>query len=278
VANVIDMARHAGVDAIWANVQGNQLPQRVDVRNKTGQDVAGQFSTELGIGQYGITVLDHANGMATFAAGGKRADAHFVRSVTQGGDTVYTEKLAQSEVGLDQEQIDELDWTLQKVAASQLNNGWDVCGKTGTWQHGNSTTDNAHTWMVGYTRALAAAVWLGTTDGAALINKDGGHDVFGANYPGAIWRQFMTQALAALKLDPKKYRFEAPKFPNDQSSPSPSTSPSPAPSGSSPSPSGKPSPSGSRSRSPRPSGSPSPSSVKPTPPPQAVRQNGLGGP
>ncbi len=280
VGNVIDMAKHSGIDSLWANVPDNPLPRRVDLTATTGPAVAGQFSTEVGIGQYGVTVLDHANGMATFAAGGKRADAHFVRQVTQGGDTVYSEHVALSEVGLDQEQIDELDWTLQKVTASQLNNGWDVAGKTGTWQHGNSTTDNAHTWMVGYTRALAAAVWLGTTDGAALVTKDGGHDVFGANYPGAIWRQFMTQALAALKLDPNKYRFEAPKFPNDQPSPAPSpseTTPSPTPSAPSPSPScpdtgcPSPSPSRSRSRSPKPSVSPSlPGGTLPPagPPPQ----------
>jgi membrane peptidoglycan carboxypeptidase len=265
VGNVLDMARHAGVDSMWANVAGRNQPVRVDLRDKNGQDVAGQFSTEVGIGQYGITVLDHANGMATFAAGGKRAQAHFVKSVTHAGDTVYAEKIAPSEVGLDQEKIDELNWTLQKVTASQLNNGWDVAGKTGTWQFGNSTTENAHTWMVGYTRALAAAVWLGTTDGGPLVTRDGGHDVFGANYPGAIWRQFMTQALAAMKLDPNKYRFEAPKFPNDVPSTSPTPNPSPPPSPTSPSPSTscpagecpKPSPSGSRSRSPRPSISPS---------------------
>jgi membrane peptidoglycan carboxypeptidase len=277
VANVIDMAKHAGIDAIWANQPGKPLPVRVDLRDKTGQDVAGQFSTELGIGQYGVTVLDHANGMASFAAGGKRADAHFVRQVTKGNDTVYAEHIAPSELGLDQEQIDELNWTLQKVDASKLNNGWDVAGKTGTWQYGTSTTENSHTWMVGYTRALAAAVWLGTTDGGPLTTKNGGHDVFGASYPGAIWRQFMTQALAALKLDPNKYRFEAPKFPNDQPSPSPSPSEpstSPSPSEVSPSPScsrgpdcPRPSPSGSRSRSPKPTGSPS-KSPPPTPPTQ----------
>ncbi|TML31593.1 MAG: penicillin-binding protein [Actinobacteria bacterium] len=270
VANVIDMAKHAGVDSIWANQPGQALPVRVDLREKSGQDVAGQFSTEVGIGQYGITVLDHANGMATFAAGGKRADTHFVRSVTQGTDTVYTERIVANDVGLDQEQIDELNWTLSKVEASKLNNGWDVCGKTGTWQYGN-TPANAHTWMVGYTRALAAAAWLGTTDGGPLIAKDGNQNVFGANYPGAIWRQFMTQALAALKLDPNKYRFEAPKWPDESSStgPGPTTTPSPGPSGPSPSPSCPPadcpktSPSPSRSK-PKPTVSPSLPSPKPT--------------
>jgi membrane peptidoglycan carboxypeptidase len=273
VANVIDMAKHAGVDSMWANVAGNSRSVRVDLRSKSGQEVAGQFSTEVGIGQYGITVLDHANGMATFAAGGKRVDAHFVRSVTRGGEQVYGEKIAASDVGLDQEQIAELDWTLSKVEAAKLNNGWDSAGKTGTWQYGNSTTENSNAWMVGYTRALAAAVWLGTTDGAPLTTTDGSHSVFGANYPGPIWRQFMTKALAAMKLDPDKYRFDAPKWP-DEPSPSPSLSPSPSPS---PSPSRSPScppadcPKPSGSPSPSRSGKPSPSrSVKTPPPPPLV--------
>ena len=30
--------------------------------------------------------------------------------------------------------------------------------------------------MVGYTRALAAAVWLGTTDGKALVTKNGSYE------------------------------------------------------------------------------------------------------
>src|SRR5206468_4836881 len=64
-ANVIDMARKAGIDAMWTDLGG-----RVDLRNRAGKDLLTSskptFSTELGIGQYGVTVLDHANGMATF--------------------------------------------------------------------------------------------------------------------------------------------------------------------------------------------------------------------
>jgi membrane peptidoglycan carboxypeptidase len=272
VPNVIDMAKHAGVDSIWANESGNPRPVRIDLRDKTGQDVAGKFSTEVGIGQYGITVLDHANGMATFAAGGKRVDAHFVRSVTRGGEQVYAEKIATNDVGLDQEQINELNWTLSKVEAAKLNNGWDSAGKTGTWQHGNSTTENSNAWMVGYTRALAAAVWLGTTDGKPLITTGGSTQVFGASYPGPIWRQFMVRTLAAMKLDPNKYRFEAPKWPDEAPSESPSpapTTPSPSPSHPKPScpPAGCPSPSGSPSGSKSPKPSVSPSNPK-TPPPK----------
>jgi membrane peptidoglycan carboxypeptidase len=63
--------------------------------------------------------------------------------------------------------------------------------------------------MVGYTGALASAVWLGTTDGTALVTREG-EDVFGSTHAAAIWRQFMTQALAALGLDPGEYRFRPP--------------------------------------------------------------------
>ena len=214
-AKVIDMATRAGVDSMWANEQGNPKPKRIELRGHPGTEVARHFSTEVGIGQYGITVQDNANGMATFAAGGKRADAHFVRSVTKGDARVHGEQLVQTDVGLDQEAINQLNWTLSRVRAAKLGNGWDSAGKTGTWQAGQSTTQNLHTWMVGYTGALAAAVWLGTDDGKPLKTKDGSYDVFGATGPAPIWRQFMERATAALKLDPDKYRFATPKFPQD---------------------------------------------------------------
>jgi membrane peptidoglycan carboxypeptidase len=275
-AKVIDMATRAGVDSMWANEKGNPQPKRVELRGHPGEETAGHFSTEAGIGQYGITVADHANGMATFAAGGKRADTHFVRSVEKGDERVFEERLVQTDVGLDQEAIDQLDWTLRRVKAAKLDNGWDSAGKTGTWQAGQSTTQNVHTWMVGYTGALAAAVWLGSTDGKPLKNKNGSYEVYGSTGPGPIWRQFMEQATAALKLDPDKYRFGAPKFPGETPSPTAPATPKPtdaqptptvrptcdpAPCGTT-SPTGKPTPT--QSSKPSPSRSPGPSR---TPPP-----------
>ncbi|MEU4481268.1 transglycosylase domain-containing protein [Micromonospora sp. NPDC023966] len=256
-AKVIDMAKRAGVESMWETVKGNPQPQRVDLRDKPAEEVAGRFSTEVGIGQYGISVLDHANGMATFAAGGKRADAHFVRSVTKGDEKVWSEQLKQTDLGLDQEAINQLDWTLRRVRAAKLDNGWDSAGKTGTWQAGQSTTQNVHTWMVGWTGALASAVWLGTTDGKPLQTKDGSYEVYGSTGPGPIWRQFMEQATAALKLDPDKYRFQDPAFPNDAPE---TTAPATPPATSSPTPSARPTPSATPSR---PSPSPT-SSERPT--------------
>jgi membrane peptidoglycan carboxypeptidase len=229
-ANVIDMASRAGIDSMWTDVPGPSEPARVDLRGTAGKDLvaasssatAGQFWTEVGIGQYGVTVLDHANGLATFAAGGKRARTHFVREVTKHGARVYAERNTQSDIGLSEQQVDELTWTLSQVPSAKLPNGWDAAGKTGTWQAGDSTTENAHTWMVGYTRALAVAVWLGTTDGEALTTKDGEHDVFGSTHPATIWRQFMIDATAALELDSRDGAFRTPAI---ATSPDPTVDP-----------------------------------------------------
>ncbi|WNM38422.1 transglycosylase domain-containing protein [Micromonospora halotolerans] len=250
-AKVIDMAKRAGVESMWETVKGNPQPQRVDLRTEPADEVARRFSTEVGIGQYGISVQDHANGMATFAAGGKRAEAHFVRSVTKGDEKVWGEQLKQTDLGLDQEAINQLDWTLRRVRAAKLDNDWDSAGKTGTWQAGQSTTQNVHTWMVGWTGALASAVWLGTTDGKPLRTTGGSYEVYGSTGPGPIWRQFMADATAALKLDPDKYRFAEPAFPDDAPE---TTTPTPPPATSSPTPSARPTPSTTPSRP-----SPSPS-------------------
>jgi len=205
VGNVIEMASRTGIDSMWTDRAGQPVPTRVDLRAPATRSVAAAsplpgtkalFSTEVAIGQYGVTVLDQANAMATFAAGGRRAAAHFVREVTKHGDRVYAEQLTQSDIGLSPAQVNELTWTLSQVPPAKLANGWAAAGKTGTWQAGTSTTDNAHTWMIGYTGGLAAAVWLGTTDGKALITSNGGHEVLGSTHAAAIWRQFMTDMTA----------------------------------------------------------------------------------
>jgi membrane peptidoglycan carboxypeptidase len=221
VGNVIEMAAKAGVDYMWANAPDQPAPVRTDLRGKPGAQLAPTFSTEVGIGQYGITVLDHSNGLATLAAGGKRAQAHFVRSVEHDGDRVYAEDLRQTDIGLAPEQIDDLNATLNKVTAGNFSKDWDAAGKTGTWQAGNSTEENAHTWMVGYTRAIAAAVWVGTTDGAALKTKNGRFDVYGYNYPGPIWQQFMAAVTKAMDFPKDLARFRKPKVTAAPTTPAP---------------------------------------------------------
>ena len=134
------MAHKAGIESMWSAVDGRSV--RVDLNATTSDELSRSFSTEVGIGQYGVTVADHANGLATLAAGGKRAPAHFVRSVTQDDEQVYGERTDQTDIGLTANQIDTLNFALSKVPTANLDNGWDTAGKTGTWQAGTSTTRN----------------------------------------------------------------------------------------------------------------------------------------
>lgn len=214
--NVIDMAQRAGIESMWTDRAGKGTPVRVDLQARTGLELVtptasakSMFTTEVGIGQYGITVLDHANGMATFAAGGERAQAHFVRAVYQHSTLVYAEQLVQSNIGITPDQVNALTNVLTQVPSAKLSNGWEAAGKTGTWEAANPTTANADTWMIGYTRSLAVAVWLGTKDGKALTMSNGSQAVYGSTHAAPIWRQFMMDATAAMGLDSRNENFPA---------------------------------------------------------------------
>jgi membrane peptidoglycan carboxypeptidase len=148
-----------------------------------------------------------------------------------------------------------------------------VASKTGTWEwKPTETNKNAHVWVVGYTKAIAAAAWLGTKSGSYLNPKDGySGNVFGNNYVGPIWHQFMTNATAMMfpNPDPSLLRFDGPGntgslMPDGAvPSPTPTTTQPPPP----PPPTNPPSPTNTPSTTP--TTAPTTSSPKPTksPPP-----------
>jgi membrane peptidoglycan carboxypeptidase len=228
-ANVLKTARDAGIDYMWDNVKNEKRDLR-GLKDMTGE-VPSHFSSELGIGQFKITVMDHANGVATLAASGNRADAHFVKTVLHDDKPVYGETIRPRSLGLSQQQVADLNYTLSKVETGRFSGSWDSAGKTGTWQKGTSTSLNSDVWTVGYTKALSAAVWVGTKDGAALKTKNGSTRVFGASYAGPIWQQFMRDAHEAMGLkgsDPK-YQFGQPAGTGVTEVPGAVGSPAPAP-------------------------------------------------
>ncbi len=63
-------------------------------------------------------------------------------------------------------------------------------GKTGT------TDDYADAWFCGYTPDLAAAVWVGHSEGRIPMRSVHGITVYGGTFPAQIWRRFMEKALA----------------------------------------------------------------------------------
>jgi membrane peptidoglycan carboxypeptidase len=162
VDSVVKMANDAGIDDLWT-VDG----KRVALASLS--QAFPTFDTEVGIGQYPVTVLDQANGMATFAAGGQRAGAHFVEKVMLDGATAYSETVSTRSIGLNPDQLADLTFAMSSPPpAGRLG----VASANGSWQAGPGPAASG-TWTVGFTTQLGIAVWVGTRDGTPLRTPTG---------------------------------------------------------------------------------------------------------
>ncbi|GIG87844.1 penicillin-binding protein [Plantactinospora endophytica] len=204
--NIVGMARQAGVTTMWTT--GGKGPEPVDLTKKKPEEVApSPFFHVVAYGQYPITVLDHANGLATLANRGKYNKAHFIVKIEQqdkqtgvwkkiGGEQIKPAQRIQADVA------DEVTSVLKKIPGANnhsLAGGRAAAGKTGTWQYGD-TKQNADAWMVGYTPEIATAVWIGSDNPKKpKILKAGGGDVSGGGLPADIWKQYMDKALDGVK-------------------------------------------------------------------------------
>ncbi|WP_433212419.1 transglycosylase domain-containing protein [Dactylosporangium sp. CS-047395] len=216
---VIDTARAAGITDMWATVKGQPLPVKIDLTNKTGKDVIPQyFNTEVAFGQYPVTVLEHAGGIATIAARGYAAKTHFLKEIWTGGKKTYGEVIKPQRIpGFTDGMSDDINTVLQGVPKHynlKMKDGRQIAGKTGTWQYGQNQSGNAHAWMVGYaaydpvkkTPDLAVAVWVGNKGNEQPIKDVGGKPIIGGSLPGPIWRDFLNDALTALKAPKVNFR------------------------------------------------------------------------
>jgi membrane peptidoglycan carboxypeptidase len=217
-ANVLKMARDAGVDYMWTDAR-----DRVDLRTlpNMASVVPTRFDTVLGIGQYPITVMDHANGLATFAAEGLRANAHFVTKVVKNNTTVYADTLPKPNQPrvFSQENSNDLTYALSQVSSAKVNIGWDTAGKTGTWEFSQASSENADAWMVGFSKKLAAAVWVGNKAELHPLRDKNNSIIYGAGVPASIWQKFMTAATAALNEKKANTKFNPPSYAGDVNPP-----------------------------------------------------------
>jgi membrane peptidoglycan carboxypeptidase len=217
---VLDFAKQAGIRYIW-----NDNGQRTDLTQGLPS-----MSSEVGIGQYPVTVLDHANGVATIAANGYRATEHFVARVEQNGNLVYGESFKPARIDGYSAQMAEaetgaLEKVLQNGTGKQRQlTGRQAAAKTGTWEalNSKSSNDNSNAWMVGYIApnvsskppfyGLATAVWMGATKGDSVAVSIGGQPMFGSTGPGKIWQGYMNVATSGM---PKTKFPPAPEVGND---------------------------------------------------------------
>ena len=168
--------------------------------------------------------------------------------VVDGDKTVYGETLTTNgKPILNSAAVADLSYTLQHVGSAALpalnNAGFDTAGKTGTWEANNSINTNAHAWMVGFDKKIAAAVWVGNKKEEQAIKDKGGATIWGSGIPTSIWKKFMTEAMAAMNPKKDNVKFNQPNFIGNEnpqySVPSP-TPPPPVDPGQQPNPSNTP--------------------------------------
>jgi membrane peptidoglycan carboxypeptidase len=232
-ASVLETAKAAGIRSMRddkGKIWDLSAHDSKELAN-TGKGNTRYFENEIGFGQYAVTVIDHANGLATLAAGGQAAKAHFIREIVRDGTGIFQEsKKLTAMPKFDSKMAADEAWTLQKVSAS---NNWNAgnhkfAAKTGTWENGNDKYkgENAHSWTVGYTgsvrdlknpsknyNGVATAVWVGNVEAELPIKlKDGKSKMQGSSGAGKIFGAYMKEITKGKPVG----KFPEPRFVGDE--------------------------------------------------------------
>ncbi|WP_432901798.1 transglycosylase domain-containing protein [Micromonospora matsumotoense] len=199
---IVDMAAKAGVSMMW---QTNVSPPKGhDLAKEKAADLAPDpFYHVVAYGQYPITVLDHANGIATFANKGIYNKAHFLISAEkQNKETGKWEKLGGEQLKpqkrINPDVVADVTDVLKDYPGKinhTLADGRKATAKTGTWELKEGTDQNGDAWTIGYTPQLATAVWVGNKGKREAIKLNDGTKISGATMPGEIWERVMNGAL-----------------------------------------------------------------------------------
>jgi len=150
-------------------------------------------SAVLGTG--GVTPLEMAAAYATLAAGGRAAAPFGVARISDAaGRVLFQARPAVKQAmrpGVAAVAADVLREVVEHGTGVHARIGRPAAGKTGT------TQDHADAWFVGFTPALAAAVWVGYPQGQVpMLPPRTAAPVVGGTWPAAIWSGFMRAALA----------------------------------------------------------------------------------
>ena len=143
----------------------------------------------MALGDYGISPLEHAGGIATFANGGRLAKPYAILDlVSSKGDLVYSRDRDEPEAPqvVERKVAEGLNWMMNKVITegtgqrAQLD-FTNVAGKTGT------STGPKDVWFVGFTGKYVGAVWLGNDD-----NRPMSGGTTGGVFASPVWHSVMS--------------------------------------------------------------------------------------
>ncbi|NUT31575.1 MAG: penicillin-binding protein [Hamadaea sp.] len=242
---VVKMAHQVGVQYMWNNNNVESLSQK----GVQGDTARTPFDRQVGFGQYAITVLDHATGVATIANGGAYNKPHFVVKVERKNpETGQYEPVEGKGEKLDPKQVlnrkvaNDVSYAMEEVFQ---DHGWSgeqdgrrVAAKTGTWEGATvdkngkwkPSSENAHAWVVGFTKQFSVAIWTGNAAGSyPVIDPKTGDSVTSGSTPYRVWKEFIKDYSAAKKF-PKAKLAEPAHVGDDEIGFANGVSPAPSPS------------------------------------------------
>ena len=160
------------------------VENEVDANGKVLSDVVQPLA--LGGITNGVTNMELTAAYAAIANKGVYVEPRlYTKVVDHDGNTLYKNKKNKNRV-----MKESTAWLLTNAmkdvvtkgtgTRARLSSGMPAAGKTGT------TTNNVDFWFSGYTPYLTASVWMGYDINTSFS---------GSNYPKAIWRKIMDQAV-----------------------------------------------------------------------------------
>ncbi|MBY0296967.1 MAG: PBP1A family penicillin-binding protein, partial [Methylobacterium sp.] len=172
----VQLAEAVGIPAVIATAKG--LGIQAELPNLPS----------LALGSAETTLLDLTRAYAAVAAGAESVEPYAIRQIAARDQTLYTRPATALSPMRDPAARAGMVDLLAAVVREGTGKGARVAvpsgGKTGT------TQDNRDAWFIGFTADLVVGVWLGNDDNSPMEGVTGG------DLPAAIWRDFVTQALA----------------------------------------------------------------------------------
>ncbi|ACL55547.1 PBP1A family penicillin-binding protein [Methylobacterium nodulans] len=142
----------------------------------------------LALGSAETTLLELTRAYAAVAAGAESVEPYAIRQIASRDQILYTRPATALPPARDTAaragMLDLLAAVMREGTGKGARVAVPAGGKTGT------TQDNRDAWFIGFAGDLVVGVWLGNDDNAPMQGVTGG------DLPAAIWRDFVTQALA----------------------------------------------------------------------------------
>ncbi|MGD9797285.1 MAG: transglycosylase domain-containing protein [Acidimicrobiia bacterium] len=146
------------------------------------------------LGTPSVSVLDMADAYLTFATRGVQVAPTLISMVTDADGAVLWRHRPERVRVLQESEADLVTAALETVVTggtgTRARLAVPVAGKTGT------TQQNGDAWFVGYTPALATAVWVGFPEGQDKpMSNVHGIAVTGGTFPASAFRDYMERAV-----------------------------------------------------------------------------------